>query len=328
MGKDVAISQVVEISPAYATEVNLKDDFKDLEANRRKLIGYIPTQSSRAALKSVCNGFRPTSQQRVHLITGTYGTGKSHFGLVVANLISRDIADLDFEPFFNKLRERDKELANSIQASLRNSRRFLLVLPELSGGPEGFHHSLLIALNEALAREGIEFRPKTHFAVALERIEDWRTQSTDGAFPKLEKELERHGYTVDQLTDGLGTCKENFYRLFEQVHQAVAYGVSFEPMRQSELKEVFAETIKYLRDSEQWNGIFIIYDEFGTYIFNIANAPESLEAKKIQNFAEFCKRTGEEQCHFMVIAHQTIADYALGKLRIRDQITYPYGIAV
>ncbi|MFC1714412.1 hypothetical protein ACFL6S_12150 [Candidatus Poribacteria bacterium] len=313
MEKDVPISQVVKISPAYATEVNLKDDFNDPEANRRKLIGYIPTKSSRVALESVRSGLYPTSQQRVHLITGTYGTGKSHFGLVVANLISRDIDSPDFESLFSKLRERDKELANSIQIFLRDSKRFLLVLPELSGGPEGFHHSLLIALNEALAREDIEFRPKTHFTVALDRIEDWKTQSTDEAFPKLEKELERRGHTVDQLIDGLRTCKEDFYKLFEQVHRVVAYGVSFEPMKQSELREVLAETIKYLRDSGQWNGIFIIYDEFGTYISNIANDPESFEAKKIQNFAEFCKRTGEEQCHFMVIAHQTIADYASGK---------------
>ncbi len=324
MGKDVAINQIVEISPAYTTEVNLKDDFNDPEANRRKLIGYIPTQSSRVALKSVCSGLLPTSPQRVHLITGTYGTGKSHFGLVVANLISRDIDDPDFEPLFDKLRERDEDLANYVQNSLRNDRKFLLVLPELSVDPEGFHHSLLIALNEALAREGIEFRPKTHFVVALERIDYWQTQSTDEAFAKLEEELGRRGYTADQLIDGLRTCKENFYRLFEQVHRAVAYGVPFEPMRQSELKEVFAETIKYLRNSGQWVGIFVIYDEFGTYISNIANDPESFEAKKIQNFAEFCKRTGEEQCHFMVIAHQAIADYARGK-RSQEEWQKIYG---
>ena len=56
----------------------------------------------------------------------------------------------------------------------------------------------------------------------------------------------------------------------------------------------------------------------------MANAPESFDAQNLQKFAEYCKRTGEEQCHFMVIAHQTIADYAKGR-RSQEEWKKIYG---
>jgi hypothetical protein len=145
----------------------------------------VPNKSSRAALKSVCEGLHPTSTKRVHLITGTYGTGKSHFGLVLANFVSRDIDEPDFSPFFDKLRERDDELTKSIRNLRKAQKRFLLVLPEPHWDPEGFHHSLLTALAEALERAGISYRPSTHFTSALERIEDWRKQRPE-AYEKLK----------------------------------------------------------------------------------------------------------------------------------------------
>ena len=323
MDTGAKINQVVNISPAYATEVSLKEDFLNPEENRRKLRGYVPNKSSRAALKSICEGLHPTSTKRVHLITGTYGTGKSHFGLVLANFVSRDIDEPDFSPLFDKLREQDDELTKYILNLRKAQKRFLLVLPEPHWDPEGFHHSLLTALAEALSRAGISYRPSTHFTAALERIEDWRKQRPE-AYEKLQNALLRRGVTVQQLTDGLKAHKGSFYEIFEEVHKEVAYGATFEPIAYSAPKDVFADTIKYLRKTGEWAGIFIIYDEFGRYLSEMANAPESFDAQNLQKFAEYCKRTGEEQCHFMVIAHQTLADYARGK-RSQEEWQKIYG---
>lgn len=324
MDTEAKINQVVNISPAYATEVSLKDDFlRKPEENRRKLRGYVPNKSSRAALKSICEGLHPTSTKRVHLITGTYGTGKSHFGLVVANFVSRDIDEPDFSPLLDKLRERDDELTKHILSLRKAQKRFLLVLPEPHWDPEGFHHSLLTALAEALSRENISYRPSTHFTAALERIEDWRKQRQE-AYEKLQNALLSRSVTVQQLTDGLKAHKGSFYEVFEEVHKEVAYGATFEPIAYSAPRDVFADTIKYLRSTGEWAGIFIIYDEFGRYLSEMANAPESFDAQNLQKFAEYCKRTSEEQCHFMVIAHQTIADYARGK-RTQEEWQKIYG---
>ncbi|HIE28061.1 TPA: hypothetical protein EYP66_12315 [Candidatus Poribacteria bacterium] len=290
----------------------------------RKLRGYVPNKSSRAALKSICEGLHPTSTKRVHLITGTYGTGKSHFGLVLANFVSRDIDEPDFSPLFDKLRERDDELTNSILNTRKAQKRFLLVLPEPHWDPEGFYHSLLTALAEALSRENISYRPSTHFTAALERIEDWRKQSPEEAYEKLQNALLRRGVTVQQLTDGLKAHKGSFYEIFQEVHKEVAYGATFEPIAYSAPKDVFTDTIKHLRRTGEWAGIFIIYDEFGRYLSEMANAPESFDAQNLQKFAEYCKRTVEEQCHFMVIAHQTIADYARGR-RSQEEWKKIYG---
>ena len=87
------IGSIVTIVPSLTEEIHLKRDFLDEKVNDQRLRGYIPPRSARAAVRSILEGFHPTSPMRVHLITGTYGTGKSHFGLVLANLVSRDIDD-------------------------------------------------------------------------------------------------------------------------------------------------------------------------------------------------------------------------------------------
>jgi hypothetical protein len=321
--KSPKIEEMVTISPTFAHEVNLKADFLNPSQNRLKLEGYVPNQRSREALRSIAGGFHPTSERRVHLITGTYGTGKSHFALVMANIVSRDIEDQEFAPLFHKIAERDAKIAQEVRKSRSSVKNFLLVLPEPHWDPEGFNHSLLTALAEALDREGLPFRPKTHFAAALERIRHWETAEPE-ATKKLDAALLRRNSTREQLVYGLETFKGEFFELFQAAHPEVAFGARFEPTASADPQTVLDETVRYLRSTGKWSGLFIIFDEFGQYLSSLANDPESFEGQKLQKLAEYCKRTGENQCHFMVIAHQTLADYAKGK-RSQEEWQKIYG---
>ena len=59
-----------------------------------------------------------------------------------------------------------------------------------------------------------------------------------------------------------------------------------------------------------YNGIFVIYDEFGKYLEKGVHNPTDLNIQFLQNFAEFCNRSGEKQCHLMLITHLSISQYA------------------
>ena len=67
-------------------------------------------------------------------------------------------------------------------------------------------------------------------------------------------------------------------------------------------------------------GIILVADEFGSYLSSIARDPDGREAREIQDFVQFCKRSREDQVHVVLIAHRTLADYAAG-YRSRDEFT-------
>ncbi len=307
---DSTISSVISISPAFATEVHLKRDFTNSEANREKLRGYVPTRSSRKALKGILEGLHPASRKRVHLTTGSYGTGKSHFGLVLANLVSKDLEDPELAPFLEKLGGKDPGSLQYVQTMRKATKPFLVVLPEPYYDPEGLHHSLTIALDKALEREGIQFRPPSHFAAALNCIDNWE-QSTPEAYKRLKAAFLKREKTVEMVIDGLKDHSDSMYTLFKVAHRNVAYGAVFHPQI-TEPTSVYEETAKHLKSTGAWQGIFIFYDEFGNYLTQMARDPDSRGGQQLQEFAEFCKRSGENQCHLMVIAHQTLQDYARG----------------
>ena len=59
-----------------------------------------------------------------------------------------------------------------------------------------------------------------------------------------------------------------------------------------------------------YSGIFVIYDEFGKYLEKGVHNPTDLNIQFLQNFSEFCDRSGEKQCHLMLITHLSISQYA------------------
>ncbi len=59
-----------------------------------------------------------------------------------------------------------------------------------------------------------------------------------------------------------------------------------------------------------YGGIFVIYDEFGKYLEKGIHNPTNLNMQFLQDFAEFCDRSGARQCHLMLIAHLSISQYA------------------
>ena len=58
-----------------------------------------------------------------------------------------------------------------------------------------------------------------------------------------------------------------------------------------------------------YSGIYVVYDEFSKFLeANISEASVS-DTKMLQDFAEKCNRSAENQLHLMLISHKEIANY-------------------
>jgi len=84
------ISELLDLSPRFIRSVQLERDFTDPAA----LDDYIVTPETLSHLRRLSSGFEKDSQQRAWRITGDFGSGKSSFALVLANLLSRSATEL------------------------------------------------------------------------------------------------------------------------------------------------------------------------------------------------------------------------------------------
>jgi hypothetical protein len=84
------ISDLLKINPRFLRSVNLERDFGDTLA----LEGYVATAETDRYLHRIGRGLRPESGERAWRITGDFGSGKSSFALVLANLLSRSASEL------------------------------------------------------------------------------------------------------------------------------------------------------------------------------------------------------------------------------------------
>src|SRR6266566_1103234 len=79
------IADVINIQRRYLRSAHLQRDFQDPAA----LDGYIVTPAIKANFDRIRRGILPGSGQRAWRVTGDYGSGKSSFALLLANLFAR-----------------------------------------------------------------------------------------------------------------------------------------------------------------------------------------------------------------------------------------------
>ena len=87
---DVKISQLLNIQRRFLRSAQLERDFRDPTA----LQGYVVTKQIRQSFDRIAEGLDMKSGQRAWRITGDYGSGKSSFALLLAQLFSGKDSDL------------------------------------------------------------------------------------------------------------------------------------------------------------------------------------------------------------------------------------------
>jgi len=147
------INDLIQVGGRFVRSAQLERDFNDSQA----LEGYVVTPETSIHLRRLGRGLHPDSGQRAWRITGDFGSGKSSFALLLANLLSRSASELpkDLRPLRSEL------------GLARNASKLLPVL--VTGSREALSTALVRALREAIAR-GIDGRRKLSCRRELDRL--------------------------------------------------------------------------------------------------------------------------------------------------------------
>ncbi len=310
------IQDLITIHGGYAKFVNLVKTFTDPTSNRGRMEQYMPIKSHREAFARLTRALYPLDN-RVYLLTGSYGTGKSHLCLMLANYLSLKPTDLEMVAFFNNWSQRDADEAEKLR-NLRGEGRYLVALAEYGLGDD-FDSMILRAVQAAVEREGLqETWLDTHYREATRQIENWEARQNRGApsglFIDFQKELARRhpDWDLVGLKQGLTSFSQEALNIFRDLYRATVDN-EFSYSKDN-LVSILNDFLANQKFKTRYKGLVIIADEFG-YILDRGN----IKIDVFQRFAEMCQHGVEgTQLIFIGTGHKPFRAYSAGGLSSVD----------
>lgn len=292
-------SDMINQIESFKYSSNLKYDL----SQSRKIIEYIPTETSLCILKDIfydlTQGIR--NKQASRLIYGVYGTGKSSLLTVLASILNKTASEGAYLQFLNKAKLIDNQLAEEINSYLKNSDPYLIV--PVDGYFEDFYQCIYYSMTRVLEQENIYYNLQEPYNEAIAIIEKWGNKQDVDLNDLLNASLKEYNTDVPTLVRQLSTFNLNALEIFKSIFSSITHGIEFRPKLTSfyENLNIINETI--LRSG--YKGIVFIFDEFGKYLEdNIAN----VNVKAIQDLAEYCDH-GQFDNNFILVSHKEILQY-------------------
>lgn len=291
------MSEMISVASGFQYSVNIGYDLNHDD----KLQNFIPTRSSLKLLQDILESVDDSSTERARVLVGAYGKGKSHIVLAILSILMGKDWDL-----FVKLKEKvdpKSELSRLIENYYDSNKKILPVI--INGSSTSMQQSFLMALQKALEDNDLmHVMPETNYEAAIKAINKWQSD-----FPETYKKFkELIGQPVDRFVERLNNYDQETYSDFERLYPELTSGSVFNPFLGFDIAELYEGVVKCLKPLG-YSGIFVVYDEFSKYLeANIKQASVS-DTKMLQDFAEKCNRSKNNQLHLMLICHKEISNY-------------------
>ena len=266
------IRDIIDISSGYTSYVDLNAEYTNPEVNQERMKRYRPITSHRLAFEKIANALNP-KDRRFYFLSGSYGTGKSHLLLMLANYFTTPSDLPEMEKFFERYAQSQSDVllkpgetlkertAASLEAA-RSSGRFLVALCNFGWNLE-FEGAVIRAVEEALACEEVTFQLDSHYQEALRRLSDWEARKAEAPFySRFEAALEKYpGWTLNGLVQNLKERKETALDVFKSCFtEATDNDFSY---KQDNLQDILIEILTSADFKFHVKGIVVLYDEFG-----------------------------------------------------------------
>ncbi len=289
-----------KIVPKSDFQYSVNIDF-DLNSDE-KIKGYIPTIGGLNIIEDVMLSVVPTSKDRARLFVGAYGKGKSHLVLTILSLLSKKDKSL-FTAVLEKAKKINPPFYNYLQDYIESDRKLLPVV--IQGSNSDATQTFLLSLKNALMANGLEkVLPDSYFSCAADTIENWKEKYPQ-TYIAFSKSIDT---TPETFINRLNMFDNETYQKFVKLYPDLTSGSEFAPTKGLDIVKVYEDVAKKIK-SFGYNGIFVVYDEFSKFLENSIGKTSAMEIKMIQDFAELCNRSGDNQLHLLLISHKHIQNY-------------------
>lgn len=300
------IAEVIKLRSGYANFVELKSAFEEAQENAERMAMYRPTKAHRQAFERIGRGVYQPTDKKFYLLSGSYGTGKSHLCLMTANFLSRSSGDPQISGFYENYARLDADKAQMLK-NIRKDGQYLVAICDYHAGGK-FEDVVLRGVFEACAGRGLDAGVQTEFDEAERQLADWEEKGGKGIrnfYDDFRKALEElaPGMSVVHLRAGLKGFDSEALARFRTAFKLMMGGVEFHA-RSGNLIPILTRLIKSQPFKDRFKGLAIFFDEFG---FTLEKGAYSKDV--LQGFMEtICKN--EPNVIFIGCIHKDFKAYA------------------
>lgn len=209
------IADVIKLKSGYANFVELKSAFEETQENAERLAMYRPTKAHRQAFERISRGVYQPTDKKFYLLSGSYGTGKSHLCLMTANFLSRSSGDPQIAGFYKNYARLDADKAQTLKNIRKDGQKLVAICDYHAGGK--FEDVVLRAVFNACARRGLDAGVQTEFDEAERQLAEWEEKGGKGIrdfYDDIRKALEElaPGMSVAHLgRDSRASTRRRFH---------------------------------------------------------------------------------------------------------------------
>lgn len=293
------VKKYIHIAPGFQKSINLAYDLYSTE----KIADFIPSKSALEIIEPIMLSTHSNAVDRAHILTGSYGKGKSHILLVLLAMMREKNLEA-FARILEALKNYNSQLYAYVSEYLSSDRKLLPII--IQGSSTSLNQSFLYAIQIALKDAELEdLMPDTHFQAALNRLELWQHE-----FPDTLKRFE--GYiapdSIEDFKARLVQFDSTAYDAFVEEYPRLTSGGEFNPFVGFDVVELYSTVTAALK-GRGYQGVFVVYDEFSKYLEANIRGTSISDIKMLQDFAEKCNRSKMAQMHLLLIAHKDIENY-------------------
>lgn len=302
------IKEVLKIQSSYSAQVDLKREFADINLKEERMANYKPIKAHRKAFEIIASGAYDKNSKRSFILSGSYGTGKSHLLLMTANYFESPSDTREMTEFFNNYaesEENEQEKHAEKLKKVRKENRYLVCICDY--GSNSFETYILRAVKEALIREGIsDTELDSYYLQAIKKIRDWEASDDSYFYDRLASLLEsKHtNWTINKLIQELNAYNKDAINIFKEIYKVITTS-NFEYDKDSYVS-IIDQLSKSKVIKDNFVGLLILFDEFD---YQVKGSRFKLE--EFQKFSQLCAMSFMQNFPIIFVAttHRSFASY-------------------
>lgn len=285
----------------FQPSINIRFDFGKTSLYDR----YLPTPSHADATMGILKGVLGEGN-RSHIIVGSYGSGKSLLGTILAGILTNELDDRLFYLLLSKFQTVDNQIYRLLLDVKEKDKTYIPVV--LSGEGANFKRNLLSALYTALRENNFDFTQPIIVTDILNIVDAWKKKykSTYDEFLLL---LEKKTWTIETWRKDIENVNERAIDWFKKIYPTLTSGSKLNLNFDKDLITQLEYITEELRVRNL--GLFIIYDEFGRFLQTLPSTSIHETMQDLQDLAEFSNSDNGSNLNVLLITHRNLGQYAL-----------------
>lgn len=304
------ISEVLDIQRSYSEQVELRSEYFDVDTRVDRMAHYKPIRAHRVAFEKIAEGIWKQNNKRSYVLSGSFGTGKSHLLMMAASYFSTPSTTPEMQQFFSnyEVAEQEEKVENPKATQLKNMRKegqFLISICDYASTE--FETNILRAIRETLDNQELDLDTmETAYRQAIDKIKEWQNSGNTYFIDELERILEAEGssYSVDSLISDMEEYEVDALEKFKLLHKQIT-SADFQYAKDNYV-EVISQLTKLEAIKKNYKGWVILFDEFDYQV-----GGKRFKLEQFQKFLQMCSKSLLDGFPILFIAtiHKSFLDY-------------------